>query len=151
MPSFVRLKSLFHCKWTLYFLAYFVCLTATSAASSPCPFPAVPYAATYSNVSGGPDGSSWSIAYRCDAGFELFGEAERECEEGEWKGEAPHCATNVAVSKPAKASSEVGAGVASKAVDGRRSTVHEGSKVSRHRERKSNKSARTYEYDRSTV
>ena len=40
-----------------------------------------------------------------------------------------HCATNVALSKPAEASSEVGAGTAAKAVDGRRSTVHEGSKV----------------------
>ena len=43
-----------------------------------------------------------------------------------------HCATNVALSKPAEASSEVGAGTAAKAVDGRRSTVHEGSKVGPH-------------------
>ena len=86
------------------------------------------------NVSGGPDSASWKIRYDCDAGFELFGKADRECSDGEWERHdeefVAHCATNVALSKPAEASSEVGAGTAAKAVDGRRSTVHEGSKVS---------------------
>ena len=88
----------------------------------------------YVNVSGGPDSPSWKIRYDCDAGFELFGKADRQCAGGEWEEHdeefVAHCATNVALSKPAEASSEVGAGTASKAVDGRRSTVHEGSKVS---------------------
>ena len=53
--SKVRLKkkrsSLFHCKWTLYFLAYFVCITrswvsaAAAGADGNCPFPSVPFAA----------------------------------------------------------------------------------------------------------
>ena len=87
----------------------------------------------YVNVSGGPDSASWKIRYDCDAGFELFGKADRECAAGQWEEHgaefAAHCATNVALSKPAEASSEVGAGTAAKAVDGRRSTVHEGNKV----------------------
>ena len=94
--------------------------STSAAASANCPFPSVPYAASYANVSGGPDSAEWKIRYKCDAGFELFGEDERKCEDGEWEGDdddLPHCATNVAVSKPAKASSEVGAGLASKAVD----------------------------------
>jgi hypothetical protein len=134
MPASVRLKSccLFHFQWTLYFLAYYACLTASATTKEDlCPFPSVPYASTYVNVSGGPDSDTWSIRYDCDTGFELFGAADRKCKGGKWVGEGmPHCATNVAVSKPAKASSEVGAGAASKAVDGRTSTVHEGSKVS---------------------
>ena len=34
------------------------------------------------NVSGGPDSASWKIRYDCDAGFELFGKADRECSDG---------------------------------------------------------------------
>ena len=51
MPSNkVRLKSLFRCKWTLYFLAYFVCITRSTvsvaaAEDGNCPFPSVPFAA----------------------------------------------------------------------------------------------------------
>ena len=57
MPSGskVRLKkksSLFQCKWTLYFLAYFVCITRSwvsaagaAGADGNCPFPSVPFAA----------------------------------------------------------------------------------------------------------
>ena len=50
-PNKVRLKSLFRCKWTLYFLAYFVCITrstvlvAAAAEDGNCPFPSVPFAA----------------------------------------------------------------------------------------------------------
>ena len=53
MPSAKGTRSVFHCKWTLYFLAYFVCITrslvfaaaAAAAEDGNCPFPSVPFAA----------------------------------------------------------------------------------------------------------
>jgi len=95
-------------------------------ASDGCPHPPVPRAAIYANVSGGAGRDEWRVRYACDAGYELFGDAERTCKKGEWRGDAPHCAANVALHRPASASSESGSGGrASNAVDGRASPVHE--------------------------
>ena len=94
-----------------------------------CPHPSVPYASTYQNISGGPDDSRWKVKYICDKGYELFGAAVRECDDGRWPDDEdslPLCGVNVAHHKPAKASSEKGRGYASNAVDGKSSTVHEG-------------------------
>ncbi len=135
-------SSSFKLSWTLHFLAYFVCLTCSAEAKDEgCRFPSVPPAATYANVSGGAGQPEWTVRYSCDAGYELFGEAERSCEGGEWEfeedeeeaggveGLPTHCAVNVALGRPASSSSESGAGgAASNAVDGRRATVHEGNK-----------------------
>ncbi len=96
-----------------------------------CPFPSVPYAARYVNVTGGAGQSNWKIKYVCDSGYELFGDDVRECKNGEWRGdedELPHCAVNVALNKPASSSSQVGGGAAQNAVDGKTGTVHEGNK-----------------------
>ena len=134
MPAIkVRLKK--RLTWTVYFLGYFVCLT--HVASALCPYPSVPYGATYVNVSGGADQNSWKIKYDCDSGFELFGDDVRECRDSKWKGDLPHCAVNVARYKPASASSVVGGGKAGRAVDGSRSTVHEGSKCTETKSEKS--------------
>ena len=120
--------------WTFYFLSYFVCLTAFWASiaetAQNCPFPAVPYAATYRNLTGGPLTSEWSVQYICDIGYSLFGEDTRFCRDGKWSGDLPLCAVNVAVDKPAEASSVNNGGRPQNAVDGRTSTVHEGKKCS---------------------
>lgn len=113
--------------WTADFLSYFVCLTVlvdSIKGLDNCPHPAVPYAATYSNITYDPQ--NWSIKYVCDRGYTLFGEQERNCVNGKWKGDLPICAVNVALHKPAKSSSVTNGGQASNAVDGRTSTVHEG-------------------------
>ena len=114
--------------WTFYFLSYFVCLTTWANADGQldCPHPPVPYAATYTNVTGGLNRSQWSIKYVCDRGYTLFGEASRNCNEGQWKGSMPVCAVNVALNKPASASSVNNGGKPANAVDGKTSTVHEG-------------------------
>ena len=89
-----------------------------------------------------------SLRYSCDPGYELFGSEERSCKDGDWPdddeededddGGLPHCAVNVALGKPATASSESSAGgAASNAVDGRRATVHEGNKCSETKSEKS--------------
>ena len=113
--------------WTLDFLSKFVCLTVLLVpvwAQKPCPQPAVPYAATYSNVTYDPN--NWSIKYICDRGYTLFGDPERNCLNGKWKGDLPTCAVNVALHKPASSSSFTNGGQPQNAVDGRTSTVHEG-------------------------
>ncbi len=114
--------------WTLYFLAYFVCMTRAKEHS--CPYPSVPSAATYVNISGGVGESEWRIKYACDPGYELFGRPERSCEGGEWEKEEdlPHCAVNVALHKPAMSSSSAGGSRAGAAVDGSATSVHEGSR-----------------------
>ena len=118
--------------WTFYFLSFFVCLTTPSAWAADsalnCPHPSVPLAAKYTNITGGPDQTSWKVKYTCDSGYSLFGEAERECADGKWKKAVPQCAVNVAKYKPASSSSQAKGGEARKAVDGKTSTVHEGDK-----------------------
>ena len=59
MPSAgTNVKSVFHCKWTLYFLAYFVCITRSfvfvvaAAEDGNCPFPSVPFAARDGRIFG---------------------------------------------------------------------------------------------------
>lgn len=121
-------------KWTLYFLTYYVCLTQSSEV---CHHPAVPFAAKYLNVTGGLDEDNWTIKYICDSGYELFGEESRECQQGQWKGDLPHCAVNVALNKPATASSQAGKGDPNNGVDGRKSTVHEGDKCTETKSEKS--------------
>ncbi|QQP35938.1 Uncharacterized protein FKW44_020889, partial [Caligus rogercresseyi] len=89
----------------------------------------IPFAATYTNVSGGADEDLWRILYNCDSGYELFGEKGRDCEDGVWVPEdLPLCSINVARNKPANASSVSGGGLPGNAVDGRSGTVHEGNK-----------------------
>ena len=132
--------------WTFYFLSYFVCLTAvvtlflgskTATAAELCPFPAVPYAASYSNLTGGPTASKWSVQYNCDKDYEIFGEQTRHCVDGKWKGDLPMCAVNVAIHKPASASSVANGGRPQNAVDGKTSTVHEGKKCTETQSEKS--------------
>ena len=130
--------------WTFYFLSYFVCLTAvfsvktaSTAAAELCPFPAVPYAASYSNLTGGPTASKWSVQYNCDKDYEIFGEQTRHCVDGKWKGDLPMCAINVAIHKPASASSVANGGRPQNAVDGKTSTVHEGKKCTETQSEKS--------------
>ena len=127
--------------WTFYFLSYFVCLTTfwgfSALAAENCPFPAVPYAATYSNLTGGPTSSEWKVKYICDIGYSLFGEETRRCETGKWKGNLPICAVNVAIHKPASASSVANGGQPQNAVDGKTSTVHEGKKCTETQSEKS--------------
>ena len=102
-----------------------------------CPHPAVPYAATYTNVTGGPNRPTWTIKYICDRGYTLFGEASRDCLNGKWKGDLPNCAVNVALHKPASASSVNNGGQPQNAVDGKTSTVHEGKKCTETKSEKS--------------
>ena len=118
--------------WTFYFLSYFVCLISWGlgvANSEFCPHPSVPYAATYTNVTGGPSRSSWTVKYVCDRGYTLFGEETRLCKDSEWKGSLPMCLVNVALHKPASASSVTNGGKPGNAVDGKTNTVHEGKKL----------------------
>ena len=89
----------------------------------------MPYAATYTNVTGGPDRSIWTVKYVCDRGYTLFGEETRDCKDSKWKGALPMCAVNVALHKPASASSVHNGGRPGNAVDGKTSTVHEGKKI----------------------
>ena len=124
-------------KWTVYFLTYLVCLTRATLALN-CPHPSVPYAATYLNITGGPDGSAWKIKYNCDSGYELFGEDVAECKDGKWMAEPmPKCAVNVARNKPATASSQTEGGQPGNAVDGKVTTVHEGKRCSETKSEKS--------------
>ena len=129
--------------WTFYFLSYFVCLISWGlgvANSEFCPHPSVPYAATYTNVTGGPSRSSWTVKYVCDRGYTLFGEETRLCKDSEWKGSLPMCLVNVALHKPASASSVTNGGKPGNAVDGKTNTVHEGKKLMKsevHEEKKS--------------
>lgn len=124
------------CLEAAVYLACLACLTVAAdpesdKSSTSCPHPAVPFAATYQNISGGPDGPDWKIKYVCDRGYELIGGPEESaCSSGAWPPdkERPRCAVNVALNKPAAASSETEGGPASNAVDGRTSTVHEGNK-----------------------
>ena len=118
--------------WTFYFLSYFVCLISWGlgvANSEFCPHPSVPYAATYTNVTGGPARTSWTVKYVCGRGYTLFGEETRLCKDSEWKGSLPMCLVNVALHKPASASSVTNGGKAGNAVDGKTNTVHEGKKL----------------------
>ena len=108
-----------------------------SWAQKVCPHPAVPYAATYTNVTGGPAASNWKINYVCDRGYTLFGEKARECKEGKWKGDLPVCAVNVALNKPASSSSTNNGGRPENAVDGKTSSVHEGKKCTETKSEKS--------------
>ena len=112
--------------WTFYFLSFLLLLSVSVLGEDRCPHPAVPYAATYTNITGGPGGSQWVIKYVCDSGYTLFGDAERECKSGQWVGSLPACAVNVALHKPASASSVNNGGMPKNAVDGKTSTVHEG-------------------------
>ncbi len=123
-------------------MSFFVCLTTLTSSlvlgqEKLCPHPAVPYAATYINVTGGPTSSSWSVKYVCDRGFELFGQESRDCKEGKWKGSLPTCAVNVALHKPASSSSVNNGGNPENAVDGKTSTVHEGKKCTETKSEKS--------------
>lgn len=130
-------QSIFCQAWTFYFLSYFVCLTTTLVSGDNCPHPAVPYAATYVNSSGGADQTQWKVKYICDSGYELFGDDVRECSDGKWKGDLPTCAVNVAMHKPASSSSTNGGGDANNAVDGKTTTVHEGTKCTETKSEKS--------------
>ena len=131
--------------WTFYFLSYYVCLTLflegtcfnSVSAAELCPFPAVPYAASYSNLTGGPTASKWSVQYNCDKDYEIFGEKTRHCVDGKWKGDLPICAVNVAIHKPASASSVANGGRPENAVDNKKSTVHEGKKCTETKSEKS--------------
>ena len=120
--------------WTFYFLSYFVCLISFALhcnADEFCPHPSVPYAATYTNVTGGPNQSAWTIKYVCDRGYTIFGEETRHCKDSKWKGALPMCAVNVALHKPASASSVHNGGRPGNAVDGKTSTVHEGRELAK--------------------
>jgi len=136
--------------WTFYFLTYFVCLTAgnfppiavAADDAGNCPHPTVPYAATYLNITGGPDSRQWKIKYNCDSGYELFGEDVAECTDGRWRwdpdfGSPPKCAVNVARNKPASSSSMTSGGHPGNAVDGKVTTVHEGKRCSETKSEKS--------------
>jgi len=102
-----------------------------------CPHPSVPYAATYTNVTGGPSRTSWTVKYVCDRGYTLFGEETRLCKDSEWKGSLPMCLVNVALHKPASASSVTNGGKPGNAVDGKTNTVHEGKKCTETKSEKS--------------
>lgn len=117
--------------------SFFYFLTLLCCVRSSCVHPSVPYAASYANVTGGLGQDQWKIKYGCDNGFELFGEEYRECQGGKWSDQVPHCAVNVALHKPASSSSEVGEAKAGKAVDGRKTTVHEGNKCTETKSEKS--------------
>ncbi len=136
----MKKRSVFSLAWTFYFLSYFVCFTrllAIAASEGNCPHPAVPYAASYLNETGGPAGTSWKIKYVCDSGYVLFGEDVRECKDGKWKGQLPICAVNVAKNKPASASSVNEGGKPANAVNGKTSSVHEGSQCTETKSEKS--------------
>ncbi|CAB4068107.1 unnamed protein product [Lepeophtheirus salmonis] len=70
----------------LTFLLLYLSSLCTVSESS-CLHPAIPFAASYRNISGGMEEDSWKISYDCDTGFEMFGEKYRECTEEEWKPE----------------------------------------------------------------
>uniref|UniRef100_A0A0K2TM37 Uncharacterized protein n=1 Tax=Lepeophtheirus salmonis TaxID=72036 RepID=A0A0K2TM37_LEPSM len=112
----------------LTFLLLYLSSLCTVSESS-CLHPAIPFAASYRNISGGMEEDSWKISYDCDTGFEMFGEKYRECTEEEWKPEElPLCTINVARDKPTNSSSVSGSGYSGNAVDGKTGTVHEGNK-----------------------
>ena len=138
MSKVDRPSGVFGQNGALFSLALIACLGHfASGKDSGCPFPAIPFGATYLNVTGGAGEDRWKVKYHCDSGYELFGEDVHECRDGEWDGELPHCAVNVALGKPASSSSSAGLAKARNAVDGRMSSVHEGNKCTETEKEKS--------------